>query len=66
MLLKELLAEDGSIWLHCDAHRSHFLRCLLEEVFGAEQFRNEVIREKQRGGKHHASLAVGSIANAIC
>lgn len=65
MLMKELLAEDGSLWLHCDAHRSHFLRCLLDEVFGAENFRNEVIREKQRGGKHHANLAVGSIHDTL-
>lgn len=65
MLMKELLAEDGSIWLHCDAHRSHFLRCLLEEVFGSENLRNEVIREKQRGGKHHANKAAGSIHDTL-
>lgn len=65
MLLKELLAEEGSIWLHCDAHRSHFLRCLLDEVFGSDNFRNEVIREKQRRGKHHANLAVGSIHDTL-
>ena len=65
MLLKELLAEDGSVWLHCDAHRSHFLRCLLEEVFGTDNLRNEVIREKQRGGKHHANKAVGSIHDTL-
>ncbi|MBI5568689.1 MAG: site-specific DNA-methyltransferase, partial [Desulfomonile tiedjei] len=65
MLLKELLTEDGSIWLHSDAHRSHFLRCLLEEVFGADNFRNEVVREKQRGGKHHANLSVGSIHDTL-
>ena len=27
LLLKELLAEDGSIYLHCDWHKSHYLRC---------------------------------------
>ena len=43
MLLKELLAENGSIALHCDAKRSHFLRMLLEEVFGADNFRGELI-----------------------
>ena len=43
MLLKELLAEDGSIALRCDAKRSHYLRMLLEEVFGADNFRGELI-----------------------
>lgn len=43
LLLKELLSEDGSIALHCDAKRSHYLRMLLEEVFGASNFRAEII-----------------------
>ena len=43
MLLKELLAEDGSLWLHCDWHKSHHLRFLLDEIFGAENFRNEIV-----------------------
>ncbi|MCE5239789.1 site-specific DNA-methyltransferase [bacterium] len=42
-LLGELLTEDGSIALHCDAKRSHLLRMLLEEVFGASNFRAEII-----------------------
>jgi adenine-specific DNA-methyltransferase len=43
MLLKELLAVDGSIYVHCDARRSHFLRCVLDEVFGQNAFENEII-----------------------
>ena len=35
-LLRDLLADDGSLWLHCDHRRAHHLRCLLDEVFGAE------------------------------
>jgi DNA modification methylase len=46
MLLKELLADDGSLYLHCDTHRTHHLRCLLEEVFGTENLRNEVIWQR--------------------
>ena len=33
LLLRELLADDGSIYLHCDWHKSHHLRCLMDEVF---------------------------------
>ena len=43
ILCRELLSETGSIYLHCDWHKSHFLRCMLEEVFGPENFRNEII-----------------------
>ena len=34
ILLRELLADDGSIYLHCDWHKVHHLRCLMDEVFG--------------------------------
>jgi len=43
LLLRELLAEDGTIYLHCDWHKSHFLRCIMDEVFGPESILNEVI-----------------------
>jgi adenine-specific DNA-methyltransferase len=42
LLLKELLSPSGSIWIHCDPQRGHHLRCLSDEVFGAEQFVNQV------------------------
>lgn len=43
ILARELLAEDGSIYLHCDFHKNHFLRCILDEIFGANKFQNEII-----------------------
>lgn len=43
LIMRELLSETGSIYLHCDWHRSSFLRLLLDEVFGADRFRNEII-----------------------
>jgi len=46
LLLRALLAEDGSLYLHCDFHRTHHLRCLLEEVFGAGNVRNEIIWQR--------------------
>ncbi len=65
LLLKELLAEEGSIFLQCDARKSYLLRCLMDEVFGPENFRNEIVREKQRGGKHHVKKSLGSIHDTI-
>ncbi len=42
ILLRELLSEKGSIYLHCDWHKSHHLRFLLDEVFGEGNFVNEI------------------------
>lgn len=45
-LLRELLAPDGSLWLHVDVHRVHHLRAVLEEVFGPANFRNEIVWQR--------------------
>ena len=42
VLMRELLAETGSLYLHCDWHKSHYLRMILEEVFGSDNFVNEI------------------------
>ena len=42
-MMWELLSDKGSIYLHCDWHKSHHLRCLLDEVFGVDNFVNEII-----------------------
>jgi len=46
LMLKELLSEEGSIWLHCDWHKSHHLRSLMDEIFGTDNFRNEIIWQR--------------------
>lgn len=38
ILIRDLLCETGSLYLHCDYHRSHYLRCILDEVFGSNNF----------------------------
>ena len=55
VLLRELLSERGSIYLHCDWHKSHHLRFLLDEVFGEDNCINEIVwcYERARpGGKN--------------
>jgi DNA modification methylase len=42
-LIKDLLAEDGSIWVHCDWKANFMIRSILEEIFGPGSFRNEII-----------------------
>ncbi|MFW0178313.1 site-specific DNA-methyltransferase [Rothia sp. P7208] len=51
ILCRELLSDTGSIYLHCDWHKSHLLRMLLDEVFGANNFINEIIWCYSIGGK---------------
>lgn len=43
ILLRELLSDTGSIYLHCDWHKVHQLRCMMDEIFGASNFVNEII-----------------------
>lgn len=43
IILRELLSDKGSIYVHCDWHKVHHLRCIMDEVFGAQNFKNEVI-----------------------
>lgn len=43
LLLKELLAEDGAFWIHTDWHKNHHLKFLCDEVFGPDNFVDEVI-----------------------
>lgn len=42
-LMRELLADDGSIYVHCDPTMSHYLKLLMDEIFGYDNFRNEVV-----------------------
>lgn len=43
ILLRELLSDTGSIYLHCDWHKVHLLRCIMDEVFGPQNMRNEIV-----------------------
>lgn len=43
MLMRELLAETGSIYVHLDWHVGHYVKILMDEIFGKENFRNEIV-----------------------
>jgi len=51
ILMRDLLADDGSIYLHCDYRVTQFLRGVLDEVFGKGNFQNEIIWCYNVGGK---------------
>jgi DNA modification methylase len=43
--MHRILAENGSLYIHCDWHLNSYLRVLLDEIFGYECFKNEIIRQ---------------------
>ncbi|MDZ4713788.1 MAG: site-specific DNA-methyltransferase, partial [bacterium] len=42
-LMRELLSDKGSIYVHIDWHVGHYVKILLDEIFGRQNFRNEII-----------------------
>jgi len=46
ILLKELLSEQGSIYLHIDYKIGHYVKVMMDEVFGIENFKNDITRVK--------------------
>ncbi len=49
-LMKELLADTGCLWVHLDWHAVHYVKILLDEIFGRENFVNEIIWQYKSGG----------------
>jgi site-specific DNA-methyltransferase (adenine-specific)/adenine-specific DNA-methyltransferase len=49
-LMHDLLADDGGIYVHCDYRVDNFIRLVLDELFGRDNFRNEIIWGYRTGG----------------
>jgi adenine specific DNA methylase Mod len=49
ILMRELLSEQGSIYVHIDWHVGHYVKVILDEIFGKENFVNEIIWERKLG-----------------
>ena len=43
VLMKDLLADDGTIYVHLDWHVGHYVKIIMDEIFGRENFRNEIV-----------------------
>lgn len=48
--IRRVLKDTGSVYLHCDWHASHYLKVMMDEVFGSNAFRNEVVWGYRGGG----------------
>jgi len=43
VFLRELLADDGSIFIHLDQKKGHYLKVIMDEIFGEQNFKNEIV-----------------------
>jgi adenine-specific DNA-methyltransferase len=63
ILMRELLADTGSIYVHLDWHVGHYVKIVMDEVFGKDNFRNDVIWKSAPG--HSDAGFMGIAHNSI-
>jgi adenine-specific DNA-methyltransferase len=63
-LMRELLTERGSLFIHIDWHVGHYVKLLLDEVFIKGNFRNEIVWQKIRASKGQAD-SFGNVHDTI-
>lgn len=64
ILLRELLAEDGSIYVHLDENMAFHAKVLMDEVFGPSNFRNWITRKKCNP-KNYTKRTYGNVSDYI-
>lgn len=64
IVARELLSENGSIYLHIDYKIGHYIKIIMDEIFGAENFRNDITRIKCNP-KNFSRKAYGNIKDLI-
>jgi DNA modification methylase len=62
--LRRVLKETGSIYLHCDPTASHYLKILMDAVFGPDHFRTEIIW-KRTSSHGNVSASFGDVTDTI-
>jgi site-specific DNA-methyltransferase (adenine-specific) len=62
--LRRVLKPSGGIYLHCDPTASHYLKVLMDAVFGPENFRNEIIW-KRYSGHGNVTKSLGSVHDTL-
>jgi DNA modification methylase len=67
IIMRELLSERGSIYLHCDWHQSHHLRCILDEIYGIDNCHNVLTwkRSHAQGNAGQGAQHFGRITDTI-
>jgi adenine-specific DNA-methyltransferase len=62
-LLYELLAEDGALYVHLDYNVGHYAKAILDEVFGLDNFKNEIVWKRTTG--HSDAASYGAVHEVI-
>jgi len=58
-LLRELLSEDGSIWVTIDDNEAHYLKVVMDEVFGRKNFLTSVMWNSRKSKQNDAKISLG-------
>ncbi len=64
VFLRELLSENGTMYVHLDGHAGHYAKVIMDDVFGPDNFINEIIRIKCNP-KNYTSNAFGNIHDVL-
>lgn len=64
ILLRELLAEDGSIYIHLDENMAFYIKIVMDEIFGRNNFRNWITRKKCNP-KNYTRKTYGNVSDFI-
>lgn len=57
MLMRDIMRDDGLIFIHVDWHAVHYMRLLMDEIFGEDRFINEIIWQYKSGGSSKTRFA---------
>lgn len=63
IMLRELLSDDGTLYIHIDTRKGHYLKAIMDEIFGESNFRNEIIWK--RSAAHSDSGTFANIHDSI-
>lgn len=64
ILMRELLSERGSIYVHIDWHVGHYVKILMDEIFGKDNFVNEIVW-KRKGGSANPQNRLGVVTDSL-
>ena len=65
MELRRVLKPTGSIFLHCDPTASHYIKVLIDAIFGPRYFRNEIVWRRTRGHNDERLSRFGSVHDVL-
>ena len=61
--MHRILSSQGSIYVHCDPHASHYMKVIMDGIFGHDNFRNEIIWKRTHS--HNSAKRWGDVHDTI-